>query len=134
MYIRQVRTIVLQEMEQGYVQMARLRGVSDGHIMLHGVLKAAAPTILVLTGMTFAQLMGGSAIIENVFSWPGLGAYAVQAVFARDYPVVQGYVLIMAVFFVLVNLVRRPCSGAHRPASPFGLAPLGFPFGSRCAA
>ena len=43
---------------------------------LHGVLKAAAPTILVLTGMTFAQLMGGSAIIENVFSWPGLGAYA----------------------------------------------------------
>ena len=104
MYIRQVRTIVLQEMEQGYVQMARLRGVSDWHIMLHGVLKAAAPTILVLTGMTFAQLMGGSAIIENVFSWPGLGAYAVQAVFARDYPVVQGYVLIMAVFFVLVNL------------------------------
>ena len=104
MYIRQVRTIVLQEMEQGYVQMARLRGVSDGHIMLHGVLKAAAPTILVLTGMTFAQFMGGSAIIENVFSWPGLGAYAVQAVFARDYPVVQGYVLIMAVFFVLLNL------------------------------
>lgn len=104
MYIRQVRTIVLQEMEQGYVQMARLRGVSDGHIMLHSILKAAAPTILVLTGMTFAQLMGGSAIIENVFSWPGLGAYAVQAVFARDYPVVQGYVLIMAVFFVLVNL------------------------------
>lgn len=104
MYIRQVRTIVLQEMEQEYVQVARLRGLSDFAIMTRSVLKAAAPTILVLTGMTFAQLLGGSAIIENVFSWPGVGAYAVQAVFARDYPVVQGYVLIMAVLFVLVNL------------------------------
>ena len=54
--------------------------------------------------MTFAQLLGGSAIIENVFSWPGIGFYAVQAVFARDYPVVQAYVLIVAVLFVLVNL------------------------------
>lgn len=103
-YVRQVRTIVLQEMEQEYVEMARLRGLSDFSILTRSVLKAAAPTILVLTGMTFAQLMGGSAIIENVFSWPGIGAYAVQAVFARDYPVVQGYVLIMAVLFVLVNL------------------------------
>ena len=54
--------------------------------------------------VTFAQLLGGSAIIENVFSWPGIGFYAVQAVFARDYPVVQAYVLIVAVLFVLVNL------------------------------
>lgn len=103
-YIRQVRTIVLQELEQGYVETARLRGLSDFSILARSVLKAVAPTILVLTGMTFAQLLGGSAIIENVFSWPGLGSYAVQAVFARDYPVVQGYVLVMAVLFVLVNL------------------------------
>lgn len=103
-YVRQVRTIVLQEMEQEYVQLARLRGLSDFSILTRSVLKAAAPTILVLTGMTFAQLLGGSAIIENVFNWPGIGSYAVQAVFARDYPVVQGYVLICAVLFVLVNL------------------------------
>ena len=104
MYIRQIRTIVLQEMEQNYVEAARLRGISDVAILSRSVLKAAAPTILVLTGMTFAQLLGGSAIIENVFSWPGIGFYAVQAVFARDYPVVQAYVLIVAVLFVLVNL------------------------------
>ena len=104
MYIRQIRTIVLQEMEQDYVEAARLRGISDVAILSRSVLKAAAPTILVLTGMTFAQLLGGSAIIENVFSWPGIGFYAVQAVFARDYPVVQAYVLIVAVLFVLVNL------------------------------
>ncbi len=103
-YIRQVRTIVLQEMEQEYVQLARLRGLSDFAILTRSVLKATAPTILVLTGMTFAQLLGGSAIIENVFNWPGIGSYAVQAVFARDYPVVQGYTLICAVLFVLVNL------------------------------
>ena len=104
MYIRQIRTIVLQEMEQDYVEAARLRGISDVAILSRSVLKATVPTILVLTGMTFAQLLGGSAIIENVFSWPGIGFYAVQAVFARDYPVVQAYVLIVAVLFVLVNL------------------------------
>ena len=110
-YVRQVRTIVLQEMEQEYVQLARLRGLSDFSILTRSVLKAAAPTILVLTGMTFAQLLGGSAIIEKAtcvrlryLYWPGIGSYAVQAVFARDYPVVQGYVLICAVLFVLVNL------------------------------
>lgn len=103
-YVRQVRTIVLQEMDEEYVRLARLRGLSDCSILTRSVLKAVAPTILVLTGMTFAQLLGGSAIIENVFSWPGIGSYAVQAVFARDYPVVQGYVLIVAVLFVLVNL------------------------------
>ena len=96
MYIRQIRTIVLQEMEQDYVEAARLRGISDVAILSRSVLKATAPTILVLTGMTFAQLLGGSAIIENVFSWPGIGFYAVQAV--------QAYVLIVAVLFVLVNL------------------------------
>ena len=103
-YTRQIRTIVLQEMEQDYVEAARLRGIPDVAILSRSVLKATAPTILVLTGMTFAQLLGGSAIIENVFSWPGIGFYAVQAVFARDYPVVQAYVLIVAVLFVLVNL------------------------------
>ena len=103
-YIRQVRTIVLQEMEQEYVEAARVRGISDVKILLRSVLKAVAPTILVLTGMTFAQLLGGSAIIESIFNWPGIGKYAVSAVFSRDYPVVQGYVFIMAIFFVLVNL------------------------------
>lgn len=126
MYIRQVRTIVLQEMEQEYVQAARLRGLSDFSIMTRSVLKAAAPTILVLTGMSFAQLLGGSAIIENVFSWPGLGSYAVQAVFARDYPVVQGYVLITAVLFVLVNLCVDLIQVRIDPRARLALSRAGF--------
>ncbi len=104
-YVRQIRTLVLQELEQDYVVALRLRGVSERDIMLKSVLKAVAPTILILVGMTLGQLLGGTAIIETVFNWPGVGQYAVQEVFARDYPVIQGYVLMMAVFFLVINLV-----------------------------
>ena len=104
-YIRQIRAIVIQELEQDYVEALRMRGIPEKRILWNNVLKAVAPTILILVGMTLGQLLGGTAIIETVFNWPGLGQYAVQEVFARDYPVIQGYVLLMALIFMIVNLV-----------------------------
>lgn len=103
-YVRQVRTLAVAELDQGYVTALRLRGVSRRAILWRSILPAIAPTLLVLVGMTVGQLLGGSAIIETVFNWPGVGQYAVRQVFARDYPVIQGYALLMAVFFMLVNL------------------------------
>ena len=104
-YVRQIRTLVLQELERDYVVALRLRGVAKRDILLKSVLKAVAPTILILVGMTLGQLLGGTAIIETVFNWPGAGQYAVQEIFARDYPVIQGYVLMMSVFFLVINLI-----------------------------
>lgn len=104
-YVRLIRTMVLQELDKDYVEALRLRGIPEKHILLNSVLKAIAPTVLILVGMTLGQLLGGTAIIETVFNWPGLGQYAVQEVLARDYPVIQGYVLLLAVIFLIVNLV-----------------------------
>lgn len=119
--IRQVRTLVLQELGQDYVRAARLRGISRHAVLVRSVLKAVAPTIVVLAAMSFAQLLGGSAIIETIFNWPGIGAYAVQAVFTRDYPVVQGYVLLMAIFFVVVNLAADVVQTRLDPRALAGL-------------
>lgn len=104
-YVRLIRTMVLQELDKDYVEALRLRGIPEKRILLNSVLKAIAPTVLILVGMTLGQLLGGTAIIETVFNWPGLGQYAVQEVLARDYPVIQGYVLLLAVIFLIVNLV-----------------------------
>ena len=104
-YIRQVRTLVLQELGEGYVTAERVRGIKPLATLFLSVFKAIAPALLVYTGMTLGQLLGGTAIIETVFNWPGVGQYAVKAVSARDYPVIQGYVLMMACFYVLINLL-----------------------------
>lgn len=103
-YIRQVRTLVLQELGEEYVLAERVRGIRPTATLLLSVSKAVAPALLVYTSMTLGQLLGGTAIIETVFNWPGIGQYAVSAISARDYPVIQGYVLLMGLIYMLVNL------------------------------
>jgi peptide/nickel transport system permease protein len=102
--VRQVRTIVLSELNEGYVTAEKLRGIKQTATLFKSVLRSIFPTVLILVGMMFGKLLGGSAIIETVFNWPGVGNYAVAQVFSRNYPVVQGYALVMAVLFMLVNL------------------------------
>lgn len=114
-YVRQVRSAVLQELGKDYVRVERLRGIRPTATLARCVLRAVAPTLLVLTGMSVGQLLGGTAIIETVFNWPGVGQYAVQAVFARDYPVIQGYVLLMAVIYLVVNLLVDIAQAALDP-------------------
>ena len=103
-YIRQVRAAVLEELDQEYVQGARARGIRKKRILLFSVLKASMLTIISLLALSIGSLMGGTAIVESIFMWDGVGKMAVDAITMRDYPVIQAYVIWMAVIYVVINL------------------------------
>ena len=104
-YTRQVRAAVLEEMGKGYVQGARARGVGEKKILWSSVLKSSMLTIVTLLALSIGSLLGGTAIVESIFMWDGVGKMAVDAITMRDYPVIQAYVIWMAVIYVCVNLV-----------------------------
>lgn len=102
-YIRQIRGIVLGELEKEYVIGLKSRGVAKNRILFYHVLKNCMLPIITLLGMSFGTLLGGSAIVETIFSWPGVGRLAVTSIGARDYPVIQAYVVWMALIYLLIN-------------------------------
>lgn len=104
-YTRQVRTTVLEELKKDYVIGAKARGIREKKILYFQVLKSILPTIMTLLALSIGSLLGGSAIVESIFMWDGVGKLAVDAIFTRDYPVIQAYVIWMAIIYVLVNLV-----------------------------
>ncbi|MBE6075476.1 MAG: ABC transporter permease [Selenomonas ruminantium] len=104
-YLRQVRSSVLEELGKEYVQGAMARGVSDRVILWKNVMKASLLTIMTLLALSIGSLLGGTAIIESIFMWDGVGKMAVDAINMRDYPVIQMYVMWMAIIYVFVNLV-----------------------------
>lgn len=104
-YTRQVRATVLEEMNKDYVLGARARGIQEKKILYFSVLKASLLTIVTLLALSIGSLLGGTAIVESIFMWDGVGKMAVDAITMRDYPVIQAYVIWMAVIYVLVNLV-----------------------------
>lgn len=104
-YTRQVRIAVLEEMGQDYIIGARTRGVPMRKILWRHVLPNACLPLITLLGLSIGWLLGGAAVIEMVFSWPGLGKMAVQAITMRDYPLVQGVVLWIAVMYMGINLL-----------------------------
>lgn len=104
-YTRQVRAAVLEEMDKEYVLGARARGIAEKRILMCSVLKASMLTIITLLALSIGSLLGGTAIVESVFMWDGVGKMAVDAITMRDYPVIQAYVIWMAVIYVLVNLL-----------------------------
>jgi ABC-type dipeptide/oligopeptide/nickel transport system permease component len=89
---------------QEYVQMARGKGLSERRVMVHHALKNALIPVMTIIGLQFGNLLGGAVIVENVFSRTGVGRLAVDGITARDYPIVQGVVLVSAVVYVLVNI------------------------------
>ena len=103
-YMRQVRAAVLEELNREYVAGGRARGVSDSAIIFRSVVKSAMLTIVTLLALSIGSLLGGTAIIESIFMWDGVGKLAVDAITMRDYPMIQAYVVWMAVIYVLVNL------------------------------
>ncbi len=103
-YLRQVRSAVLEELNKEYVQGARARGVSESVILWKNVMKAAMLTIMTLLALSIGSLLGGTAIIESIFMWDGVGKLAVDAINMRDYPLIQAYVMWMAIIYVFVNL------------------------------
>ena len=102
-YVRQVRTIALEQLGAGYVDGLRSRGVPERRILFKHVMRNSLVPILALVGLSVGSLLGGSAIVESIFNWPGVGNLSVAAINARDYPVVQGYALLMAIVYLVVN-------------------------------
>lgn len=104
-YIRQVRAAVLEQLGRSYVDGARSRGLSSGVILFSYVLRNAMTTIITLMAMSVGSLLGGTAAVEMIFSLPGMGYMVTSAVTARDYPVIQAFVVCMSFCYMLINLL-----------------------------
>ena len=104
-YMRQVRSTVLEELNKDYVIGAKARGVRSSVVLWKSVLKSSMLTIITLLALSIGSLLGGTAIIESIFMWDGVGKLAVDAITMRDYPMIQAYVVWMAMIYVLVNLI-----------------------------
>lgn len=104
-YLRQVRAAILDELSKEYVAGARARGIRFSVTMWKSVLKASLVTIITLLTLSAGSLLGGAAIVESIFMWDGVGKMAVDAINMRDYPVIQAFVMWMAIIYVLVNLI-----------------------------
>lgn len=100
---RQLRTVAIGQLSSAYVDGLRARGVPEPRIVLVHVLKNSLVPLLTLAGTAFGMLLGGSAIVEGIFGWPGLGFESIKAVGHRDYPLIGAYALVAAVAYLLVN-------------------------------
>ena len=111
---RTVRALVADILAQEFIVGLRAKGLTDLGIFLH-VVKNAAPTALAVMGLQLGYLLGGSILIETVFSWPGAGFLLNSAIFQRDLPLLQGTILVLAMFFVVLNLLVDVIQGALDP-------------------
>ena len=104
-YLRQVRATVLDELNKDYVAGAKARGVKFSVTLWKSIMKASLVTIITLLMLSVGSLLGGTAIVESIFMWDGVGKMAVDAISMRDYPIIQAYVMWMAIIYVVVNLI-----------------------------
>ena len=121
-YMRQVRATVLEELNKDYVTGAQARGVRSRVILWRSVLKSSMLTIITLLALSIGSLLGGTAIIESIFMWDGVGKLAVDAITMRDYPLIQSYVVWMAIIYVLVNLITDLLYHALDPRIRLGVS------------
>jgi peptide/nickel transport system permease protein/oligopeptide transport system permease protein len=115
MIARMTRSSVLDVLREDYVRTARAKGVGERLVVVKHALRNAAIPIVTLLGLQAGQLLGGAVLTETVFAWPGLGRLMVKAIFARDYVLLQGAVLVFAVAFVVVNLLVDVSYGTLDP-------------------
>ena len=104
-YTRQIRATVLEELNKEYVIGLRARGVKEKRILYVNILKSALLTVVTLLGLSIGSLLGGTAIVESIFMWDGVGKLAVDSIKMMDYPMIQAYLIWMAVIIVLINLI-----------------------------
>lgn len=104
-YIIQIRAFILEEISQDYVIAAKARGVKGIRILLRHVLRSTLTPIITQLGLSLGVLLGGAVIIETIFSWPGVGKLAIEAIFTRDYPLIQGYVVWMTITYMFINML-----------------------------
>ncbi len=105
MFARLTRSVMLEVLNLDYIRTARAKGLKERIVISKHALKNALIPLVTVAGMQFSALLGGTVIIETVFAWPGLGRLVVQAIFRRDYPLVQGIVFVLALIFVGMNLL-----------------------------
>lgn len=104
-YLRQVRATVLDELSQEYVVGAKARGVKFSVTLWKSIMKSSLVTVITLLMLSVGSLLGGTAIVESIFMWDGVGKMAVDAINMRDYPIIQAYVMWMAIIYVTANLL-----------------------------
>ena len=121
-YLRQVRATVLEELNKDYVYGAQARGVRGRVTLWKSVMKSSMLTIITLLALSIGSLLGGTAIIESIFMWDGVGKLAVDAITMRDYPIIQAYVVWMAIIYVLVNLITDLLYHALDPRIRLGVS------------
>ncbi len=102
---RMTRASMLEVLNQDYIRTARAKGLKERTVIFRHALQNAFIPVLTVIGLQFGALLGGAVLTESVFGWPGIGLLLVDSIFARDYPVVQGIVLIFSAMFILVNLI-----------------------------
>ncbi len=103
-YIRLIRNSMLENMQENYLFYARVRGISEGVIVLKHLFTNSLQSTINALGMSFVQLIAGTFVIENIFAIPGIGRLCISAIFNRDYPIIQAYILMMGLLFVFCNL------------------------------
>ena len=104
-YIRRVRGSMLEEMNKDYLTGAVAKGVPKSHAIIMQVLPNSLLAVVTMFGMSIGSLLGGATIVETIFEWQGVGMMAVKAIGVQDYPIIQGYILWMALIYVLINLL-----------------------------
>ncbi|TFG44115.1 MAG: ABC transporter permease [Syntrophobacterales bacterium] len=105
MFARLTRSVMLEVLSLDYIRTARSKGLKEPVVIYKHALKNALIPLVTVAGMQFGFLLGGTVIIETVFAWPGVGRLVVQAIFNRDYPLVQATVLVLSVIFVAINFL-----------------------------
>ena len=103
-YVRLIRNNMVQNKHENYVYYARIRGLKESTIIKH-IFKNSLQTSITALGMSIPKLIAGTVIVENIFAWPGVGRLCVTAIYNRDFPIIQAYILLMAVLFVICNLL-----------------------------
>ncbi len=102
---RMVRGAMLEELSSDYVRTARAKGLTTSAVLVRHALRNALIPIITILGLQFGTLLAGTIVTETIFSWPGIGRLTVQAISSRDYPLLQGCILVIALSYVLVNLL-----------------------------
>ena len=96
---------VLEELDKSYVFGARMRGMKESVILWKHVLPNAMLPLITLLGLSLGSLLGGTAVVEIIYNWPGMGNMAIKAISYRDYPLIQAYVLLIALIYLMINMI-----------------------------
>lgn len=112
---RMIRASMIEELQEEYIKTARAKGLSERKVLFKHALKNGLIPVVTVLGLQFGTLLAGAIITENIFSWPGIGRLTIQAINSRDYPLVQGCILTIALTYVIVNLLTDLAYGLLDP-------------------